>query len=119
MTTRTRFQSTKHRVTNPPAPAPNSRRMSIAYFQKPDPDMPISPLNVDGATPRDRNLAEKTTATNATTSVLARSLTRVGILHRLINEKGLTNEEARHEYHRIMESPYLNEKYEDTKQRMN
>mmetsp|Transcript_41754 Transcript_41754/g.67190 ORF Transcript_41754/g.67190 Transcript_41754/m.67190 type:complete len:492 (+) Transcript_41754:633-2108(+) len=113
------FQSTKHRVTNPPAPAPNSRRMSIAYFQKPDPDMPISPLNVDGATPRDRNLAEKTTATNATTSVLARSLTRVGILHRLINEKGLTNEEARHEYHRIMESPYLNEKYEDTKQRMN
>mmetsp|Transcript_24342 Transcript_24342/g.34057 ORF Transcript_24342/g.34057 Transcript_24342/m.34057 type:complete len:95 (+) Transcript_24342:3-287(+) len=85
------YQSTKHRVFNPTTYGPDTGRMSIAYFQKPDPDLPIYPIGDE----------------ETENFVLARSLTRVGILDYLINEKGMNNEQARHEYHRLMESPYL------------
>ncbi|GAB5358236.1 hypothetical protein AAMO2058_000440700 [Amorphochlora amoebiformis] len=83
------FQSTKHRVSNP-VWGENSRRLSIAYFQKPSPDTWIY-----------------STGSSEREGVRARDLMRVGILDKLISEKGMTNEEARHEYHRMMKSPYI------------
>jgi len=91
--TNQRFQSTKHRVTNP-KPGPGNRRISIAYFQKPGPDVEIRPI-ADGPQSQPQF------------AVKARNLIRVGVLDRLTREEGMSPEAARKEYHRLMKSPFV------------
>jgi isopenicillin N synthase-like dioxygenase len=83
------YRSTKHRVTNPnPASStgtPN-RRISIAYFQKPDPNGLLIPVHGPSRATQTKNL------------------TRVGIMHKF---KHLGQAEASRRYHEIIGSPYL------------
>ncbi|CAM9403321.1 unnamed protein product [Choristocarpus tenellus] len=116
------YVSTKHRVVNPSQPGPN-RRVSIAYFQKPDPEAFFVPLIETSVT--------ATSAREGTTSMVSgpsenvgkrpleagivgggegrvpvriRELTRVGILHKY---RHLGHKEASRRYHLEMASPYL------------